>query len=80
MMLMYDDKKKRGYGGIVAMPKVSNPDSPEDMRDDALSSALYAFKMALSNDDMSTAKKAFKTAISLCAHSEYVDDYENSGK
>ena len=77
MMMMYDDKKKRGYGGIVCMPKISNPDCQEDMHDDALSAALYALKAALSAEDMSVAKKAFKTAVSLCAHAELADDYNS---
>lgn len=77
-MMMYDeDKKKRGFS-VVALPKPPNMEMSEDMADDALSAALYAFKMALGENDMKVAKKAFKTAVSMCLNSEYADDYENS--
>ena len=52
MMMMYDDKKKKGYGGIVGLPKLPSQEGGEDMAGDAIESALYAFKAAMAAGDM----------------------------
>ena len=77
MMMMYEEKKKKGYGGIVGLPKVPSQEGGEDMAEDAIESALYAFKAAMAEGDMKVAKRAFKTAVSMCCMAEYADDYND---
>ena len=45
--------------------------------EDAIESALYAFKAAMAEGDMKVAKRAFKTAVSMCCMADYADDYND---